>query len=312
MTQARLHVVTGAFGYTGRYIARRLLEAGHRVKTLTCRTCDAAAPSQPIAIAPLNFDEPDALVEALRGADTLFNTYWIRFARGRVTFDRAVSNSGALVDAAVRAGVRRIVHVSITNPSLDSPLPYFRGKARVERMVMDSGLSHAILRPTVVFGLEDILINNIAWLLRRLPFFVIPGSGEYRLQPVYADDLAGLAVDLAARDENVTLDAVGPEVFTFEKLVRLIAASIGASTRIVHAPPWAALSASRLIGWIVRDVILTADEIAGLSANLLVSAQAPTTSTAFTRWVEANGPNLGRLYASELTRHYRNRRGAPR
>ena len=87
------------------------------------------------------------------------------------------------------------MHISITNPSLDSPLPYFRGKAILEKEIRASGISHAIVRPTVLFGKEDILINNITYLLRRLPVFAIPGSGDYRLQPIYVEDLAEIAVE---------------------------------------------------------------------------------------------------------------------
>ena len=118
---------------------------------------------------PLDFgDFNDRLVESLRGADALYNTYWIRFAtRQRSRHEVAVQNSRILIGAAVEAGVRRIVHISITNPSEDSPLPYFRGKALVEKAIHESGLSYAILRPTVLFSPEDVLINNIAWFLRR-------------------------------------------------------------------------------------------------------------------------------------------------
>src|SRR5262249_37427495 len=128
---------------------------------------------------PFSFDDPARLTETLRGADTLYNTYWVRFDWRGTTYAQAIANTRTLFAAAREAGVRRIVHVSITNPSESSSLPYFRGKAELERDLRESGISYAIVRPTVVFGREDILINNIAWLLRRLPLFVIPGDGSY-------------------------------------------------------------------------------------------------------------------------------------
>ncbi len=118
-----------------------------------------------LSTSPFNFDNPAALARTLEGADTLFNTYWIRFAHGGINHDTAVENLMTLISAAEDAGVRRIVHLSITNATLDSPLPCSRGKARVEDAICQSSMSHAILRPTVIFGREDILQNNIAWML---------------------------------------------------------------------------------------------------------------------------------------------------
>ena len=187
-------VVTGAFGYTGKYITGRLLESGRGVKTLTGHPDRPNPFGDRVNVASFHFKDPRRLAEHLRGATTLYNTYWVRFPRGDVTFDRAVANSETLIRAASDAGVRRVVHVSITNPSKDSPFDYFRGKARVEEMIRDSGLSFSIVRPTVIFGREDILINNIAYILRRLPVFGIPGSGSYRLRPVAVEDVAEICV----------------------------------------------------------------------------------------------------------------------
>ncbi|MEK7777249.1 MAG: NAD(P)H-binding protein, partial [Chloroflexota bacterium] len=232
METAELNVVTGAFGYIGKYITWRLLSRGKRVRTLTNHPGQEDVFHQKVDIAPLNFQRPEQLVDSLRGATTLYNTYWVRFPHGQVTFERAVDNIRILVKAAQEAGIRRIVHVSITNASGSSPLPYFRGKGFVERAIMDSGLSYALVRPTVVFGDEDILINNMAWLLKRFPLFAVFGSGDYRLQPVYVEDLAQITVDAGQQREDMVLDAVGPEVFTFEELVRLIAAKRRSRARI--------------------------------------------------------------------------------
>ena len=305
MSQSSLSVVTGAFGYSGKYIARRLLEQGGIVKTLTRTPASRSPFGDWVEALPLDFGDFNGLVENLRGAATLYNTYWIRFARGTVTHDVAVQNSRILIGAAAEAAVSRIVHISITDPSEDSPLPYFRGKALVEKAIHESGLSYAILRPTVLFSPEDVLINNIAWFLRRFPAFPIAGSGDYPIQPVFVDDLAQLAVNAGAGSEDVVLDAVGPETFTFEEMVRLIARRVGSRARLIHVRPSVALLAARMAGWLVRDVVLTRDEIDGLRAGHLVSADPPTASTRFTEWLEAEGATLGRRYASELGRHYR-------
>ena len=300
-----LHVVTGAFGFTGRHIAARLLAAGHRVRTLTGHPHNANPFGDRIEVAPLRFDDQARLVEDLRGARCLYNTYWVRFPHGSTTYEGAVENSRRLFAAAAQAGVARVVHVSITNPSLDSPLPYFRGKALIEQALVGSRLPHAILRPALVYGDRDILINNIAWALRHSPVFPIPGDGEYRVQPVYVDDVAQLAVEAGDGADNLVKDAVGPETFAYRELVERVRAAVRSRSRIVDLPPLMVLALSSAIGFVVRDVVLTRGEIDGLMASLLVSTDPPTAPTRISEWLTAQGPRLGVHYASELARHFR-------
>lgn len=296
--------VTGALGYTGRYIARELLARGRRVRTLTNRPAGDDSFAAQLVIHPLDFNQPDKLAAALRGVDTFYNTYWIRFAHGGQTFKQAVANSRRLMETARAAGVRRFVHVSITNPSLDSPLPYFRGKAEVEAALRESGLSYAICRPTLVFGREDILLNNMAYLLRRSPVFLVPGGGDYRLQPVCVEDVARLAVEAGAAEENQELDAAGPETYTFGALLRLLREVVGGRARLLHAPVGPALLTARLISRLVGDVIVTRDELRGLMGNLLVSDEPPRGRVVLSAWVREHAAVLGRRYANELTRHF--------
>ena len=298
-------VVTGAFGYTGRYITERLLSMGRSVMTITCHPTRPNPWGERMRVAPFNFDNPADLAKTLEGATTLYNTYWVRFPHGKVTFEKAVENTRVLINAARESGIRRIVHISITNASKDSPLPYFKGKGLVEEAVVRSELPYAIIRPTVIFGGEDILINNIAWQLRRFPVFAVFGRGDYQLQPIFVEDLADIAVDSAQRGENVTIDAVGPEVYTFEELVRLIAEKIGHRARIIHLRPGLALFISRLVGFVVRDVLITSDEVKGLMSNLLVSKGPATAPTRISQWLADNANSVGASYASELDRHYR-------
>lgn len=297
-------VVTGAFGYTGKYITRRLLAMGKRVRTITGHPHRANEFGERIEVAPLDFSDPAGLVNSLRGCETLFNTYWVRFDYRAATFERAAANTRMLFAAACDAGVRKVVHISITNPSTDSHLPYFRRKAELEQALMQSGLHYAILRPTVIFGREDILINNIAWLLRRFPLFAIPGDGRYRLQPVFAEDVADLAVRASSETHDSVRDAVGPEVFTFDELVKLIARGVGSNARLLHVRPRFALAASGFVSLFVRDRILTRDEIDGLMAGLLVSGGPPTARTYFSEWLVNHAHELGSSYSSEIARHY--------
>lgn len=305
MSETGVNVITGAFSYTGKYITRRLLARGKQVRTLTGHPTHPHPFGTQVQVFPFNFDHPEALVDSLRGATILYNTYWIRFAHGTTTFENAVKNTTTLFRAAKEAGVQRIVHVSITNPAETSRLPYFQGKANLEQVLMQLDVSYAIVRPTVIFGTEDILINNIAWLLRHFPVFPLFGSGEYSLQPIYVEDMADLVVEIGQRSENVVLDAVGPDIFTFEQLVRLIAAKLQRSARLLHVRPGLVFALAQLIEPFIGDVLITRDEIAGLMANLLISQQTPTGHTHLSEWLEEHAQQVGMKYASELQRHYR-------
>ena len=298
-----MHVaVTGAFGYSGRYIARRLLDSNHSVFTLT------HSPGRPdpfggkVPAIPFHFDKPDVLAESLRGADALINTYWVRFDHRLFTHDEAVANTRVLFQAAKRAGVRRIVHVSITNPDIHSDLPYFRGKAEVESALTSLGVSYCILRPAVLFGKEDVLINNIAWSLRHLPVVGVFGDGRYKLQPIYVDDLAAAAVEKVQADKNEILNAIGPETFTYRQLVERIRRALGLKRLILGVSPELGYWSCRMLGWLVRDVIITREEIRGLMQNRLYVEAPPLGTTKLSEWIDLHKDSLGLRYTSELAR----------
>jgi uncharacterized protein YbjT (DUF2867 family) len=300
-----LNVVTGAFGYIGRYITRSLLDSGQQVRTLTTHPDKPNPFGASVEAFPYNFNSPSVLEASLEGATTLYNTYWIRFEHSGMSFQQAVRNTQILFECARRAGVERVVHISVTNASLQSDLPYYRGKALQEQTLIASGLSYAIVRPTLVFGNEDILVNNIAWLVRRFPVFPIFGSGRYRLQPVYVDDLAAIAIQAAQEQRAVLVDALGPENFTFEEFIELLIKALRPDVKQVHVHPAFGIALGQAIGLFLKDVILTGAELQGLMDNLLTSTQAPNGATLFSGWLERNRENIGRSYASELERHFR-------
>ena len=300
--------VTGASGYSGRYIAKRFLEAGHQVITLT-NSPDRENPfGEKVRVFPFNFENPTQLKESLRGVDVLINNYWVRFNYKWFSHEQAVANAKILFQAAKQSGVRRIIHVSITNPDIHSELSYFRGKAEMEVALQDLGVSYCILRPAVLFGKEDVLINNIAWALRRLPTFGVFGDGNYKLQPIYVDDMAEAIVEKSKNDINEIVNAIGPETFTYRGLVQEIGKALELKRPIMSMPPALGYWACRLLGAIVHDVIITRDEIRGFMENRLFVQAPPLGTTRLSEWLVENSQTLGRRYTSELAR----RRPPPR
>jgi uncharacterized protein YbjT (DUF2867 family) len=297
-------VVTGAFSYSGAAIARELQATGRRVRTLTGHA-DRAPAGTDIEVRPLNFDDPAELSRSLRGAHTLYNTYWVRFAHGQVDHDAAVRNSRTLFGAAASAGLRRIVHVSITHPSLDSPYPYFRGKAQVEQILAATGVSYAIARPAVLFGGDGVLINNIAWLLRHLPVFAIGGTGRYRVRGIHVDDLARLCVLLGASEDTVVVDAVGPQSLPFRDLVNTVRTATGSHALVLSAPAPLVIAASRALSLVLRDTLLTGEEYHAMADGLADSDAPASGQIRFTDWITEHANELGRRYANELDRHFR-------
>lgn len=301
-----IDLVTGAFSYSGSRIAQLLIESGREVRTLTHHPDREHPLRARVHAAPYRFDDPAALERSLEGISTLYNTYWVRFERDRTTFASAVANSQALFEAARRARVARIVHVSIANPSIDSPLPYYRGKALVEQALTAARVPYAIVRPTFFFGGgRDILANNIAWILRRMPLFAVPGDGRYLVQPIHVDDFARICLEAAHAPGDVIMDAAGPDTMAFEDLVRAIRDAVGRRTPILHVPTPAMAALARAVGLLVHDVVLTADEIRGLTAGLLVSHRPALGRISFVEWLNEHGRTLGSRYLSELDRHFR-------
>jgi len=302
MTQEIIHAVTGAFGYSGKYITERLLAEGRSVITLTNSLHRENPFGHRLRAIPFHFDQPHILTESLRGVSVLYNTYWVRFNHKDFTHADAVRNTLTLFEGAKNAGVERVVHVSITNPSEESPLEYFSGKARLERALAESGLSYAILRPTVLFGKEDILVNNIAWTLRHLPVFGVFGDGQYKLQPIYVDDLAELAVEQGRERENCVIEAIGPETFTYRELASFVGEIIGKKRPVVSVPPSLGYAVGWVISKLVGDVMITREEITGLMANLLYVDASPAGHTKLTDWASERASTLGLHYTSELAR----------
>ncbi|MBI2429210.1 MAG: NAD-dependent epimerase/dehydratase family protein [Ignavibacteriales bacterium] len=298
------NVVTGSFGYIGKYITKHLLEQGEDVVTITTHVDKPNPFGNVVRAFPYNFDKPDRLIETLRGVDTLYNTYWIRFEYKGATFHEAIQNTVMLFNCARVAGVQKVVHISVSNASSVSTLPYYSGKGDQEKALIDSGIPYSIVRPTLVFGKEDILVNNIGWLIRKFPVFPIFGDGSYRVQPVFVEDLASIAIKSAREKQSAILDAIGPESYSFREFVQLIASKIKPDISLIHCSPAIGIFLGRLIGLVLKDNILTRDELNGFMMGMLTSNQHPNGMTRFSDWLEANKQIIGSAYSSEIARHF--------
>ena len=299
---ATVDVVTGAFSYTGSFIARRLLAAGHQVRTLTNNPTPPPDLAGNVAASPLDFDDADGLVRFMRGADTLYNTYWIHSNYGADAFAGAVRRSQQLFAAARSAGIRRLVHISIANPTA-SGHPYYASKAALEEALRSTGISYGIVRPTLVYGEGDVLINNIAWVLRHFPIFAIPGDGAYRLQPVHVGDVAAIAVAAGLTRDNLTVDAAGPDILRFDELVRMLRKAVGSRAVLLRTAPALALLGARVAGFIAGEVLLTGEQLDDLRGEVLISHDPPRGTIRFTEWLPRQRTFLGLRYASAKTRH---------
>jgi uncharacterized protein YbjT (DUF2867 family) len=299
-----VHVVTGAFSFTGAYVAHALLERGERVRTLSRRHDPGHRLAGQVEFGRLQFEDQEALRRDLTGAATLFNTYWVRFPRRDVTWRTVLENTRTLLRAARAAGVGKVVQFSVSNASETSQYGYFRAKALAERELRDSGLAHAILRPTLVFGHGELLLNNIAWMLRRSPLFFVPTGGEYATQPVSVEEVAELAVELAGLSDDVERDAAGPAVYSFADLVAAVRQAIGARSRLVRCPPAVVVAAARAASVLSGDVLVRRDELGGLRDGLLVSRQPPLGTTRLDDWLTGEADTLGRSFVSERRRNW--------
>jgi len=299
-------LITGASGFIGGAIATCLVGRAD-VRSLTShpeksRFCDT------VKSFAYEFDRDDGMADAFRGVDVFVNSYYVRFNYAGVTFEDAVARSRVLFAHARAAGVRRIVHVSVSNANEASDLPYYRNKGRIEALIRESGIEHTILRPALVVGDGDILVNNIAYFLRQLPVFTVFGDGLYVAQPMTVEAFADVALEAVhGLHRNATLPVAGPRDWTFLEMVRAIRRAVGARTAIVPAPASFSFAGLKIAGWLLGDVVLTGDEIKGLTRGYLCSDQPVRRGEDFSDWLSRPDvvSKLGVHYESELARHFR-------
>jgi NADH dehydrogenase len=247
----RLIVVFGGSGFLGRRIVERLA-ADRALVRIAVRHPERAASLTRLGrtgqITTVHADVWDAgtVAPALEGAEAVVNTVGHYVERGAASFE-AIHGQGArhVAEAAAAAGVRRLVHISGIGADPASDSPYVRARAAGERLVRAAFPAATILRPSVMFGPNDFL-ERLAGIARLMPVIPLFGSGQVRLQPVYAEDVAAAVVSALARPEAAgqLYELGGPRVYTYEALVRLVLDQTGRRRLLLPLPyaVWHALA----------------------------------------------------------------------
>jgi uncharacterized protein YbjT (DUF2867 family) len=238
--------IAGGSGFIGRAIVRRLLSDSATRVRLMSRDPDAARrrfSADSLEFVHADVNAPDSLRPALAGADAIvncvqFDGFPVENPRRGLTFERVdYGGTVALLEAARSAAVKRFIYISGAAADPASSHPGFRAKGRAESAVRESGLEFTIFRPSLVYGPEDKVVNRMAEALRYAPIFAVPGTGRQKLQPVLVDDLAAcVALALDGRGRNATFEVGGPELMTFDDLIRIVMQITGRHRPIIHIP----------------------------------------------------------------------------
>lgn len=271
-------LVTGGTGFVGTHLVNTLLRRGHAVTVLARdprKTRNRY--NRPVEAAQGDVLDLASIERAASGHDAVVHLVGIIVEKGEQTFDRmhreAVEN---VLAAAKTAGVRRFLHMSAMGSSEDAPSDYSRTKAAGEKAVRASGLDWTIFRPSIVFGYGDGFVGLLAPLVRNNPGFIpVIGDGQNRFQPVAVEDVARVFADALENPVTVgqTYEVGGPEVLTFDQLLRQIAAAVGKPRkRLVHLPVWYGRLLARLFEWLARrgvlaDPPLTRDQLKSMSRD---------------------------------------------
>ncbi len=278
-----LVTIYGGSGFVGRYIARRMAQAGWRVRVAVRRPNEAifvrpyGVPGQ---VEPLlaNIRDDASVRAVMRGADAVVNCVGILAPQGKNRFD-AVQAEGAarIARIAQESGVARMVHISAIGADSDSPSVYARTKAEGEAGVLAAMSGAMILRPSIVFGPEDQFFNRFAGMARMGPVLPVVGA-DTRFQPVYVDDVAEAAVrGVLGEVPGGIYELGGPEVATFRQLMEKMLLIIRRRALIVNVPFFAARmmgggfdALAAVSGGLIRGP-LTLDQVRNLSRDNVVA-----------------------------------------
>ena len=273
---AKTVAIAGGSGFIGRAIARRLASTGEiKVRVLTRNPDTARARLELPGVEFVRGDvgNPATLKDALAGASAIvdavqFDGYPIENPRRGFTFERIdYGGAAALIAAARQAGVAQFIYVSGAAADENSTHPGFRAKGRAERAIRESGLSYTIFRPSLVYGREDKVVNGLARAIRFAPVMGVPGTGRQNVQPVLVDDLAAcVALAVSGRGRNQTYDIGGPDLMTFDEMMKVIMDASGHRRLLFHIPE----AVMRAVGGVLEKLpkpLLSRDAVTFVTAD---------------------------------------------
>lgn len=237
-------LVTGGTGYVGTHVCRALIARGFLPRLLVRPGSEGRIPKDVrdrCRVSPGDATNREAVTCAAEGTSAIVHLVGIirEFPQRGITFEEAhVTATRNAVEAARRWKIDRLVHMSALGARPGGPTGYFDTKGRAEEIVRRSGLRWTIFRPSVIFGPGDRFVNDLAGMIRSAPLVPVPGDGKYRLQPVFAGDVAKGFADAVLRPgaEGKTFEVGGPERFSYGELLEKIAAGIGRRLRTIHVP----------------------------------------------------------------------------
>lgn len=281
---SQLVTIFGGSGFVGRYIARRMAKAGWRVRVAVRRPNEAlhvkpyGAVGQVVPVA-CNIRDDASVRAALQGADAVVNCVGILNQVGKNRFDAVQADgAGRIARIAAEAGVARMVHISAIGADVGSDSHYQRSKAEGERQVLAAFPDAVILRPSVIFGVEDQFFNRFAGMARFSPFLPVVG-GATKFQPVYVDDVAAAAeTALTGSVAAGVYELGGPDVASFRALMEKMLAEIRRNRIIVNVP----MPVAKLMGGafdllqalslgLFTNGVLTRDQVLNLGRDNVVS-----------------------------------------
>lgn len=248
-------LVTGGTGFVGRHVCRALIARGYVPRLLVRVGSEEKIPPdirERCRVTLGDVTNRESVENAVQCVDAVVHLVGIirEVPSNGITFEKLhVAATRNIVWAAQRWEATRFIHMSALGVGPEGVTPYLETKRQAEEIVRDSGLQYTIFRPSVIFGEGDHFIGELARLLPRLPFVPVVGDGAYRLQPVYAGDVARGFAEALLRPKTAgrTFEVGGPGLFTYDELLDAIAAASGRSARKVHVPVPLVRTAVRLM-----------------------------------------------------------------
>jgi NADH dehydrogenase len=275
----RLVTIFGGSGFIGRHLVRALAKSGWRIR-VAVRQPDLAFHLQPLGrvgqihAVQANIRYPDSVARAAEGADAVINLVGILYKSGKQTFDAVQADGAGTVARAAAANNAKLVQFSAIGADADSKSDYARSKAGGEAMVRAAVADAVVVRPSILFGPEDHFFNRFANMARLAPALPLVGGGK-RFQPVFVGDVAAAVDTILAggAKPGATYELGGPEVRTFEELMRLMLRVIDRKRLLVPLP----FAVARMIAFfleILPNPLLTRDQVRLLEQDNVVSVEA--------------------------------------